>query len=172
MFYAENNKTIKLNPSYKLVKDGKNSKWICSYHVFWPEEVKFLGKDTSKKEAALKATLAGLSWLKKQGKMSPEGAPIIYDHEVVKRITKKTIPTFSLSPETLTNIQKLTDLYKNELEPSILTDKQDNESGYNLSDTTPDADNIIIQKNRKRAFLGLDTYKAKEEVELPITKYK
>lgn len=172
MFNAETNSTLKLTPSYKLVKDGKNSKWICSYHVYWPEEVKFLAKDASKKEAALKASLVAMSWLKLQGKMTPDGAPIIYDNEVVKRITRKTIPTFVLNPETLSNIHKLTDLYENELLPTILADKDDNDNRYGVSDTTFDAEDIKIENNLKPTFLSLDKYLAKEEVDLPISKYK
>lgn len=173
MFYNEQNKTVRLTPSYKTIKDGKNSKWMCTYHIFWPEEVKFVAKDTSKKEASLKAAAIALSWLKNQGKMTAEGAPIIYDNEEVKKLTRKTIPTFSLSPKILNNINKLTELYENELLPTISADKEEHkDSGLDLSETIYDAEGINIGNNRTKKFLGLDKYIAKEEMELPITKYK
>lgn len=173
IFYQEKNKTVQLSPSYKLVKDGKNSKWICSYHVSWPEEIKFLAKDVSKKEASYKAALSALYWLKQEGKIAEDGSPNIYDKEEVRRITRNTLPSIVFSPKTIKNIQKLVDLYEHELLPSILADKEDqSKSNDDLKETNLDAEVNEIQSNRRRKFFGELKYMSKEKLELPITKYK
>lgn len=156
-----------------MVTDGKSLKWICTYHVSWPEEVKFQAKDFTKKEASLKAALAALDWLKEENKITEDGAPIIYDKEQVRQITKKTIPSFLLSPKASKNVQQLIEIYENELLPSILSEKeQDNLSDHSLKDSALDVENLNAINTRKRPFLNINTYMSKEKVDLPIAKYK
>lgn len=163
-----------MSPTYRLVKDGKTSKWICSYHVVWPEEVKFLAKDISKSEASYKAALTALNWLKTVGKITEHGTPIIYDKQQVNQITKKSIPSIVLSSKTDMNIQKLVKLYEEELLPTILSNNQEHEENNNSSESsTP----MISEENnfrsgKKKIFLGMRHYTSKEKIELPISKYK
>lgn len=172
-FYEENNKTVALLPTYRLVKDGKSSQWICTYHIHWPQEIKFHSKDTTKKEASYKAALAVLNWLKNNEKISEKGALILYNKEEVTQLTKKTIPSIILSRKTMQNINDLMELYENDLSPIInkyktelCTEKSDKE------DETLDTDQNNNESNQRKLFLGMHNYLSKEKVDLPISKYK
>lgn len=156
-----------------MVKDRQGSKWICTYHIYWPEEVKFHSKDLTKKEAAYKAALTALSWLKSEGRLSENGSPIIYSNKEVKQLTKKVIPSLNLSPKTVQSIEKLLGLYENELSPSVLANIVDKDETIDDSEeTVSDADEIIIDNTCKRRFLDMNNYLSKEKVHLPIAQYK
>lgn len=171
--YGEQKMTARLSPTYRVVKTGKTSKWICTYHIFWPQEIKFHAKDDSKKEASYKAALAALNWLRNEGKIKENGDPVIYDKEEVKQLTKKNIPSINLSSNTLQKIQNLITLYENELFPNILEDKDKTMGGNNdLEESESLTKEMYVENNKRRSSISKNSYMSKEKVNLPIAKYK
>lgn len=171
-----NNKTLKLNPHYKLVKDGKQSFWMCTYYVRWPEEVKFIANDTKKSVASHKAAIAALTWLKGNNKITKEGLPVIYGKEEVKTITKKTVPVLSLEKSAINKMQNIIQLHRTQIVPHIIQNKlekaQDSNESEEESTTIQEPEDVNLRNPRRQRYLGLDRYLAKEKVKLPIAAYK
>lgn len=171
-----NNKTLKLTPHYKLVKDGKQSFWMCTYHIYWPEEVKFLAKDAKKSVASHKAAVAALTWLKNNNKITKEGLPVIYGKEEVKTIAKKTIPVLSLDKATVNKMQNIVQLHRTHIVPHIIQNRlekaRDTDGSEEESETMQKPEDVNLRNTRRQRYLGLDRYLAKEKVKLPIAAYK
>ncbi|XP_018577775.1 putative ATP-dependent RNA helicase DHX30 [Anoplophora glabripennis] len=171
-----NNKSLKLTPYYKLVKDGKQSIWICTYHIYWPEEVKFLAKDTRKSVASHKAAVAALTWLKSNNKITKEGLPVIYGKEEVKTITKKTVPVLLMDKSTVNKMQNIIQLYCAQIAPHItqneLENARDTDESEDASETFQETGDVTLRNTRRQRYLGVNKYLAKEKVNLPIAAYK
>ncbi|KAG5875068.1 hypothetical protein JTB14_018020 [Gonioctena quinquepunctata] len=167
------NKSLNLSPSFRSVKEGKKpSVWICTYNIGWPKDVKFSARDTKKKLASDKAALAALSWLLKEKKITEQGAPIIYDEQDVKKISKNTCP-ITIDNWTVERMKRIVDVYQNEIEPYIqngelikYSDVEDNDFDTNTKE------NNILGTFKNQKFLGLGKYLVNEELKLPISEYK
>ncbi|VEN38426.1 unnamed protein product [Callosobruchus maculatus] len=170
-----NKKNYKVSPSYKKVSQ-KSSLWICSYHIYWPEEIKFYAKDTTKAKASHKAALAALKWLKKNNKISNEGVPIIYDKEDIKTVSKKVLPELTLDDATIQDMQKIVDIHESKVTQHIIESDQNEEDDVDLKEDDgelfAEAGDISFRGVTRMRFLGLGQYSSKEKVDLPIAKYK
>nr|CAI5869381.1 unnamed protein product [Callosobruchus analis] len=171
-----NKKNYKLSPSYKNVSSKKSSLWVCSYHVYWPEEIKFYAKDTTKAKASHKAAFAALAWLKKNNKISDEGVPIIYDREEVKMVSKKVLPSLTLDDLTIRNMQKIVDIHESQIMHHINKTCQNEENDVDLNEgqeeLLTEVGDVSFRGVKRMRFLGLQQYSSKEKVNLPIAKYK
>lgn len=148
--------------------------WLCTYHVKWPEDMKFLARDFTKQSASNKAALAALTWLRQNEKITDKGAPIVYDKNQIKTLTKQTIPTISLNSNTLEAMNKIVNIYQNKMLPLLEMDKEVIDDGNNEVEDKKivseiDSINLNVKKQR---YISLEKYLAKEKVELPISSYK
>ncbi|KAJ8935402.1 hypothetical protein NQ314_012821 [Rhamnusium bicolor] len=171
-----NKKLLKLTPNYKSVKDQKNSKWICMYHLHWPEEIKFLAMDTKKSVASHKAALVALSWLKNNGKINNEGMPIIYEKDEIKKLSRKTFPALSLDKKTVEYMKKIIELHQTQIVPHIIKSKLEidpnNNSLESESGLVEEPADINLKSVNRQKYIGLEQYMAKEKIKLPIAPYK
>nr|CAH7761914.1 unnamed protein product [Callosobruchus chinensis] len=171
-----NKKNYKLSPSYKSISSKKKSMWVCSYHIYWPEEIKFYAKDATKAKASHKAAFAVLAWLKKNNKISDEGFPIIYNREDIQAVSKKVLPSLTLDNVTIQNMQKIVDIHENKLAQHIIENHQTQENDVELREGEgkphTEVGDVSFKGVTRMRFLGLGQYSSKEKVDLPIAKYK
>ncbi|KAJ8925971.1 hypothetical protein NQ315_009826 [Exocentrus adspersus] len=166
-------KTYQVTPTYKLLKEGKKSAWLCTYHVHWPKEVKFQGRDTKKGIASHKAAVAALAWLRDNKKITSDGLPITFGKEEVKSITKKTLPVISLDQAAVDKIRNIVQLYQTQVAPRIKQGVEGLVEDEAVEDRrTKNVEKLNLRNVRRQKYLGLDKYRAKEKVELPIAAYK
>ncbi|RZC41255.1 ATP-dependent RNA helicase DHX30, partial [Asbolus verrucosus] len=170
-----NNRDLKLQPHYNIVKEKKNSHfWCCTYYVKWPETIKFVSVGPTKQEASHKAALSTLLWLRKKGKITKEGYPVFIGKNEVKEITKTTVPNLSLDHYVLQKMNLISDIYQHEFIPK-LTNSSTNEMEYHrdineLNSMEESEDNNFGKFKPK--LLRNSKYFAKEKVHLPISEYK
>lgn len=159
-----------------MLTEGKKSTWVCTYHLYWPEEIKFLAEDTKKSLASHKAAIAALLWLKNNHKITNDGLPAIYRKEEVRTITAKTLPVLSLDESTVDKIQNIVNLHRTQIVPHIIQNRLDKaekkEESEEESQVVRPLEDVNLKTARRQKYLGLDTYLAKEKVELPIAQYK
>lgn len=165
-----------MNPHYKLLKEGKKSTWLCTYHLYWPEEVKFLAEDNKKSVASYKAAVAALAWLRENHKITQEGLPVIYNKEEIKAVTKKSLPVLTLDKSIIDKMKNIIQLHHSEIVPHIIKNKlekaEKGEESEGELETITELKKEKLAVARRQKYLGLDTYLAKEKVELPIARYK
>ncbi|XP_056634981.1 ATP-dependent RNA helicase DHX30-like isoform X1 [Diorhabda sublineata] len=166
------NNSLHLAPSFKSLSNQRGgASWICTYNIGWPTQIKFLAKDNRKKVASDKAALAALTWLRLNNKITTNGAPIIYDKEEVKQLTKGSIPLLNLRQKTLENIDKIINVYEEKMNPHILK-CQDSSVIQSKDVLTVAQEHELHMKSITKKFLGFQKYIAKEKHPLPITAYK
>jgi hypothetical protein len=109
------------NPSYCLeksyrmvsVRTGKvnNNMWVCTYRVKWPSEASFSATMSTKAAAGKQAALNALHWLQAQGKLTPAGAPLMYDKSEIKEMARVPVEV-TVDVSSCQDIDTLIDWYK------------------------------------------------------------
>ncbi|KAJ8932610.1 hypothetical protein NQ318_022949 [Aromia moschata] len=169
-------KIFKVAPQFRAVKDSKNSLWVCTYHIRWPEEIKFKATDSKKRLASHKAALAALNWLKSAQKLTKKGIPVIYEKDEITKLVNKTVPVLLLDNSTLKNMQKIKELHQEQILPHIVKSQkeidQNNNEGVCETPAVQEPDNVNLKSIKKQRYIGLNQYLAKEKIELPISAYK
>ncbi|CAH2001439.1 unnamed protein product [Acanthoscelides obtectus] len=169
-------RNYKVTPTYRSIKSKNSSAWLCCYHIYWPVETKFVAKDTTKAKASNKAALAALAWLKKNNKISSQGSPMIYDEEEVKVATKKVLPKLTLDDETIGDMQKIVNIHQSKMIEHIMDGREMGENDVKVEEgedgPLAEAGEVSFRGVKEMRYLGLDQYKTKEKVKLPIAKYK
>ncbi|KRT85156.1 helicase [Oryctes borbonicus] len=146
--------------------------WICTYHLKWPEPIKISKRARTKKNASHKAAVATLEWLTSQGKVDSTGKLVIYDAETIRAIYKKSNrKVLALDNTTIDNLNLIHEEYKRNLLQYLETSVENGTEKQNTVDLT-NLENPWLLNFLPQRILDLKNYLAKEEVELPIQKYK
>lgn len=109
-------------PTFKLISINKKTKnyWNCIYKIPWPEELKIESIGSTKQDASKKASLKVLSLLKRYGKLSRDGFPILYDKE---QVYKQNTIDIKLSDATIHKLQDIIDIYEKYLHTNVQQSK-------------------------------------------------
>ncbi|CAH1163616.1 unnamed protein product [Phaedon cochleariae] len=169
-----NKPSLHLTPSYRQIKDHKKMTWICIYKIGWPKEMKFMAKDVTKKVASEKAALAALTWLRQERKITDQGAPLIYDKEEIKQISRKTYPVITLDEKTIEKMKNIIEVHNTNMLPIIESTSSEIGEGSILGENSVPKEDEDMQLTpvKKQIFLGSERYSSKEKVELPIAAFK
>jgi hypothetical protein len=104
-----------LEKSYRMVsvRTGKvtDKMWNCIYTVKWPSEASFSATMPSKATAGKQAALKTLHWLHAQGKLTQAGAPLLYDKNEIKEMTRVPVEV-TVDASSCQDIDMLIDSYK------------------------------------------------------------
>ncbi|KAJ8976100.1 hypothetical protein NQ317_008438 [Molorchus minor] len=139
----------------------------------WPEEIKFIARDTKKRLASHKSALAALHWLDSKQKITKKGAPVIYEKDEITTLTNKTVPILFLDNITMGHIHKIVELHQKEIAPYILKIEEKNRNSDTFGEAQfQEPDDVNLKPIKKQRYIGLKQYLAKEKVKLPITAYK
>lgn len=157
---------LKVAPQFKAIKHQKENNWLCTYNLKWPEDMAFSQISSSKREAANKAAIAILSWLKKTNKINERGIPMLLDNNVIKTMKNKQTP-INLSNSTIQAMQELVVEYNDNFKPFL-----DFEAIQNLSNKEVKNENAFVKIRSKQKFRGTAFYKLKEVSKLPISDYR
>lgn len=164
------NQELRLVSSYKRIRHSKTSfSWMCTFNVKWPENKTFSQVASNKQEAARKASLLVLSWLKQLHKITHDGKPIVLDKQDIKELREAPF-TLNLQQQTEEKLSQIVDKYDTFLaEPfeAALT-QQNAENRINEQLQRLETMKIPFQQN----FEGTQRYLRKMSVELPITEFK
>lgn len=162
---------LKLEPTFKKIKQGKTYVWQCTYFLRWPEDVKFTHTSASKVSASSRTALAALSYLKKNGRIGKDGLPIVYDKAEVRNL-REAYPALKLEEETVDKLETVSMIYRNNFVPLLVDSVRDEGSAEMRSrEWVKEGDNLERNRARQR-YQNLDLYLAREPVKLPISDYK
>jgi hypothetical protein len=92
--------------------------WNCIYKVKWPSEASFSATMPSKATAGKEAALKALHWLHAQGKLTQTGAPLLYDKNEIKEMTRVPVEV-TVDASSCQDIDMLIDSYKKDIEPVL-----------------------------------------------------
>lgn len=169
-------KELKLTPEFKLLKHAKNRyTWMCTYHLQWPEPKTFSSTSSSKQEAAQKASLQALTWLRLLNKIDNQGRPLIFDSEEINKL-KSNCPEFVLDKVAEKKLREIIDKYELNLSSSfkkmkcVEEDALKETSKNNLK--THEELNETIRMPFHQNFEGVDVYMRDSTVQLPILKHR
>ncbi|XP_008195117.1 ATP-dependent RNA helicase DHX30 isoform X1 [Tribolium castaneum] len=166
-----NNRELKLQPSYNIIKEkNKIVSWCCTYNPKWPEPMKFVSTGKTKQEASHKAAHAALLWLKKLEKITPDGHPVMIDKREVLDINRRSLPTVTLDQNTTNHLKNVAEIYNNEFVP-LLQENLDNKTkpAFEINEIQSLSD---VNGNLRQKVFPVSKYLAKEKVNLPISEYK
>lgn len=165
-----NNRDLRLQPTYNMIKVKSKVSWGCTYNIKWPEPMKFVSVGQTKQEASHKAALSALDWLKKNEKITKDGYPILIEKSEMLDITKRSIPTLTLDSDTTNYLKDITNIYSNEFLP-LLQQSIENQTKQTLEVNEINSLSDINGNMNQKVF-GVSRYLAKEKVILPISEYK
>lgn len=170
------NKDLKLKPEFKLINHVKNrSSWMCTYHLQWPEPKTFSSTSSSKQEAAHKAALQAITWLKLSNKIDNQGRPLIFGREEIKKI-KDPSPEFVLDKAVEEKLCDIIEKYELNLSSSfekIKDIKCDTLEETSKSDLKRHEElNETIRMPFQQRFEGVDVYLRDSSIQLPILKQR
>ncbi|KAF7279691.1 hypothetical protein GWI33_006851 [Rhynchophorus ferrugineus] len=161
------NKSLNWDVSYKSVRTGGSSEWMCVYHLKWPEHVKISAREKTKKQASMLAALKCLAYLSECGKLSNDGMPLIYTKDEVKTITQKKEKEITIDRDSLAKMERIRQIFDTNIQPLI----KDFDYSYETeSINIEDPEKMYLKSQPK--YLQISKYVTKEKTHLPISDLK
>ncbi|XP_066150364.1 uncharacterized protein [Euwallacea fornicatus] len=164
--------SLKLEPLYKSMPKNNAVPWTCIYNLKWPENVRVIALARTKKDASKMAAAKALEVLQKLGRLSPEGMPLIYQREDIKKLKKQKQTVVNLNTCTVKNLENIIQVFNNDMKDVV---ERVNYQEYLEDELEKDAlveGSDSVRFTEKPWFLGTDLYLAREKIVLPISKYK
>ncbi|XP_026469643.1 putative ATP-dependent RNA helicase DHX30 [Ctenocephalides felis] len=111
--------------------------WYCSRVIYWPTELKFVGKGSNKKIAAQNCAKNILSYLLISKKINSKYEPILYTKNELKELLTTKLVDITLPSNLIGEVRELNQLFDDQIVP-ILRDnnqfsKRDPDFGYETS---------------------------------------
>ncbi|XP_030754425.1 ATP-dependent RNA helicase DHX30-like isoform X2 [Sitophilus oryzae] len=164
------NPSLILSTSYRRIGSGKNEDCIFTYNLKWPENVKVSVQHASKKQASLYSALKSLAYLLETGKITPDGKPLIYTNDEIKKLVQKKDKTLNIKIESLQKMQEINQVFQTYIRP-LIANVDYNYDGK-ISDLADDSDDLDVHLRRNPKYISGEAYMAKEKNHLPVSDFK
>ncbi|KAB0800786.1 hypothetical protein PPYR_06525 [Photinus pyralis] len=159
---------LKISPTYKSVKAGKNAVlWECVYTLKWPRSGQFSATANRKQDAAHKAALEALIWLYHNKLLNAKGQPILPENVVVPPEEEKC-RKLRVGANEYQSMTSIAESVKSGEVRAIL----ENFTSCNQEENMPVIEEWVQSDVPQQQYTDRNFYVAKEPTRLPISDYK